>query len=383
MGGWLNLPVEVIREATNMPASHSDMPAARDAPERLKERPKKLAGRMTAGMTAEELKAQIEALGDTDYVVRGTAGGGEIRAFAATTRRTVQVARDAHQTSPVVTAALGRLLTAGAMMGSMLKDPGELLSLVIRGDGPIASLTVTADSEGHVKGFAGNPDVWLPLNAQGKLDVAAAVGKGDLTVIQDTIWGEPYCSQLELLTGEIGDDIGAYYVQSEQIPTSVGVGVLVETDLSVRQAGGFIVQAMPDCSEEALDRLGENLAGMSSVTRLLDEGLAPADILERVLDGLGFEPLEVSPCSFACNCSRERTTRVLISLGRDELQKLIDEGEPVELSCNFCSSKYTFSLDEVRELVDEMAPAGEGETGEEADDDSAAGDTPGETGAGV
>ena len=145
-------------------------------------------------MTREELDAQIAALGDTDYVVRGTACGGEIRAFATTTKHTVQFARDAHQTSPVATAALGRLLTAGAMMGSMLKDPGELLSLVIKGDGPLASLTVTADSQGHVKGFAGNPDVWIPLNGQGKLDVSAAVGQGTLTVIQDTTWGEPYCS---------------------------------------------------------------------------------------------------------------------------------------------------------------------------------------------
>lgn len=306
-------------------------------------------------MTREELDAQIAALGDTDYVVRGTACGGEIRAFATTTKRTVQFARDAHQTSPVATAALGRLLTAGAMMGSMLKDPGELLSLVIKGDGPLASLTVTADSQGHVKGFAGNPDVWIPLNGQGKLDVSAAVGQGTLTVIQDTTWGEPYCSQLDLFSGEIGDDISAYYVQSEQIPTSVGVGVLVDTDLSVRQSGGFIVQAMPDCSEEALTKLEANLGEVHSVTKMLEDGLAPADILELVLKGLDFEPLEATPCSFACNCSRERTQRVLISLGKDELVKLIDEGEPVELACNFCSKKYTFSPDEMRELLAEMS----------------------------
>lgn len=305
-------------------------------------------------MTNDELKAKVAELEGADYVVRGTACDGQIRAFAATTRGVVQFARDAHQTSPVATAALGRLLTAGAMMGSMLKDPGELLSLVIKGDGPLASLTVTADSQGHVKGFVGNPDVWLPLNAQGKLDVTAAVGHGSLTVIQDTTWGEPYCSQLDLFSGEIGDDISAYYVQSEQIPTSVGVGVLVDTDLSVKQAGGFIVQAMPDCSEEALTKLEENLGQTHSVTKLLEDGLTPADILEKVLAGLGFEPLEVSPCSFACNCSRERTSRVLISLGKDELQKLIDEGEPVELACNFCAKKYTFTLDEMRELLHEM-----------------------------
>ncbi len=306
-------------------------------------------------MTKDELKAKVAELGQADYVVRGTAAQGQIRAFATTARGIVEFAHEAHQTSPVASAALGRLLCAGAMMGSMLKDPGELLSLIIKGDGPLASLTVTADSQGHVKGFAGNPDVWLPLNAQGKLDVAAAVGQGTLSVIQDTTWGEPYCSQLDLFSGEIGDDISAYYVQSEQIPTSVGVGVLVDTDLSIKQAGGFIIQAMPDCSEEALSQLEANLDGLHSVTKLLDEGLSPADILEQALCGLDFEPLEVSACSFACNCSHERTSRVLISLGAEELQRLIDEGEPAELQCNFCAKKYTFSVDELRGLLAEIS----------------------------
>ena len=306
-------------------------------------------------MVNEELAGKIAELAAAgDYVVRGTAADGQIRAFATTTRGIVEFAHEAHQTSPVASAALGRLLTAGAMMGSMLKDPGELLSLVIKGDGPLASLTVTADSQGHVKGFAGNPDVWLPLNGRGKLDVAAAVGQGTLSVIQDTIWGEPYCSQLDLFSGEIGDDISAYYVQSEQIPTSVGVGVLVDTDLSVKQAGGFIVQAMPDCSEEALSALEANLNDMPSPTSMLDSGMTPTDMLERALAGLGFEALEASACSFECNCSHERTSRVLISLGAEELQRLVDEAEPAELVCNFCSKKYTFGVDELRALLDEV-----------------------------
>ncbi len=311
-------------------------------------------GKEGTPMASKEFEAQVAALAGGDYVVRGTAAQGQIRAFAATTRGIVEFAHEAHQTSPVASAALGRLLTAGAMMGSMLKDPGELLSLIIKADGPLASLTVTADSQGHVKGFAGNPDVWLPLNARGKLDVAAAVGQGTLSVIQDTTWGEPYCSQLDLFSGEIGDDISAYYVQSEQIPTSVGVGVLVGTDLAIEQAGGFIVQAMPDCSEEALSALEANLNDLPSPTAMLQEGLAPQDMLERALAGLGFEALEASPCSFACNCSRERTSRVLISLGADELQRLVEEGEPAELVCNFCAKKYTFDVDELRELLAEV-----------------------------
>lgn len=289
---------------------------------------------------------------DTDYVVRGTAAGGFVRAFAATTRRTVQEARERHQTSPVATAALGRLLTVGAMMGVMLKDDGELLTLSVRGDGPLGSLTVTANAHGQVKGYVGNPEVWLPLNGAGKLDVAAAVGQGTLTVVQDQPWGEPYTSQLELFSGEIGDDMAAYFTESEQIPTSVGVGVLVDTDLSVRQAGGFIVQLMPDCPEDVVAKLEANLEGVASVTTMFEDGMAPLDILEHLLRGLDFRPLEVEPVAFGCNCSRERTERVLIAMGADELQGLIDEDKPAELVCNFCNNAYTFSVDELKELLE-------------------------------
>lgn len=287
----------------------------------------------------------------TDHVVRGTAAGGMVRGFAATTRALVQKARDCHQTSPVVTAALGRLLTAGAMMGTMLKDPGELISLAVRSDGPIGSLTVTADEQGHVKGYAGNPDVWLPLNAAGKLDVGGAVGRGSLTVVQDVPWGEPYTSQIELFSGEIGDDIAAYYVSSEQVPTSVGVGVLVDTDLSVKQAGGFIVQLMPDCPEDVIARLEANLDGIAPVTDLLEQGMTPTDILGLVLRDLDFKPMETRPVEFRCNCSRERTERVLLAMGVDELQGLIDDGKPANLVCSFCNSTYTFTVDELEELL--------------------------------
>ena len=299
----------------------------------------------------DQRDAAVAAPTEGDYIVRGTAANGMVRAFAATMRRTVQEARDRHQTSPVATAALGRLLTCGAIMGSMLKDEGELITLMVRGDGPIGGLTVTADAFGHVKGYASNSDVWLPLNEAGKLAVGQAVGAGTLTVVQDQPWGDPYVSQLDLISGEIGDDVASYYVMSEQVPTSVGVGVLVDTDLSVRQAGGFIVQLMPDYDEATVSRLEANLAGIDSVTSLLEAGSTPTDILSLALEGLDFHVTQTSEVCFACNCSRERTEQVLATLGAKELQSLVDEGEPVELTCNFCGSSYSFGVDEVADLL--------------------------------
>lgn len=332
---------------------------------------------------AAEVARQIAAIGDGDYVVRGITKDGLVRAFATTTRRTVQTARDAHTTSPVVTAALGRLLTCGAMMGSLLKDPQELFTFIVRGDGPIGGLTVTADAHGHVKGYAANPDVWIPLSAAGKLDVGTAVGKGSLTVIQDVPWGEPYTSQLNLVSGEIGDDMAAYFVESEQIPTSVGVGVLVDTDLSVKQAGGFIIQLMPGYTEETVERLEASLRGVKSVTAMLEEGMTPLDMLRHALGDLDFEPLEASPVSFHCNCSRERTSRVLYALGTKELQDLVDEGKPVELVCNFCNSAYTFGVDEVEKILAEARAHASGAQGADgAGGASVAGGAQGADGAG-
>ncbi|MBR2835309.1 MAG: Hsp33 family molecular chaperone HslO [Coriobacteriales bacterium] len=300
-----------------------------------------------------EIEQQIAELNGSDYIVRGTAANGMIRAFATITLHTVQEAHDRHHTSPVVTAALGRLLTVGAMMGSMLKDEGELMTLAIRGDGPIGGLTVTADSLGHVKGYAANPDVWIPLKSNGKLDVGGALGQGTLTVIQDQPWGEPYSSQLDLVTGEIGDDVAEYFVMSEQVPTSVGAGVLVDTDLNVRQAGGFIIQLLPGYDEAILPKLEESLSKITSVTDMLEAGLTPIGILEHALEGLDFKPMEVSPLKFYCNCTHERTQKVLITLGAEELQKLIDENKPVELVCNFCNNKYTFEVNEIKQLLKE------------------------------
>lgn len=286
-----------------------------------------------------------------DYIVRATAANGQIRAFAATTREMVETARKAHNTSPVVTAALGRLLTGGAMMGVMMKGDKDVLTLQIKGDGPIHGLVVTADSKGNVKGYADQPDVILPANAQGKLDVGGAVGNGILSVIKDLGLKEPYVGQTQLQTGEIGDDLTYYFASSEQVPSSVGLGVLMERDNTVKRAGGFIVQLMPDAGEEVIEKLEENLAQIRSVTGLLDQGDTPEMILEKLLGNLGLEILDRLDTRFYCNCDKVRVGKVLISLGKKELQGMIDEGKEVQLNCHFCNTNYTFCVEELKELL--------------------------------
>ena len=285
-------------------------------------------------------------------MVRATAANAQIRAFACTTRETVETARVSHNTSPVVTAALGRLLSAGAMMGSMLKGDDELITLQIKGDGPIGGLTVTADMNGHVKGYANVPDVILPANAQGKLDVGGALGLGVLSVIKDLGLKEPYVGQTELKTGEIGDDLTYYFASSEQVPSAVGLGVLMEKDNTVRQAGGFIVQLMPNAEEEVIEKLEKNLAQITSVTELLDQGYTPEMLLEKLLGDMDLEINEKVPTSFYCNCDKVRVGKVLISLGEKELQGMIDDGENIELNCHFCNTNYTFSVEELKELLE-------------------------------
>ena len=235
-----------------------------------------------------------------DYMVRATAANAQIRAFACTTRETVETARASHNTSPVVTAALGRLLSAGAMMGSMLKGDDELITLQIKGDGPIGGLTVTADMNGHVKGYANVPDVILPANAQGKLDVGGAVGAGALSVIRDMGLKDPYVGQTELQTGEIAEDLTYYFAVSEQVPSVVGLGVLMNRDNTVRQAGGFIVQLMPFAEEEMISKLEENIKNLSSVTTMLDAGKTPEGMLEVLLSGMDLEITDTLPVEFAC-----------------------------------------------------------------------------------
>ena len=285
-----------------------------------------------------------------DYIVRATAAGAQIRAFAATTRNLVEEARAAHNTSPVMTAALGRLLTAGAMMGIMLKGDKDLLTLQIRGDGPGRGLTVTADSRGRVKGYPLVPDVILPANDRGKLDVAGALGTGILSVIRDMGLKEPYVGQTPLQTGEIAEDLTYYFATSEQVPSSVGLGVLMERDNTVKQAGGFILQLMPYTEEAVIARLEENLSKVSSVTTLLEEGNTPKQILQLLLEGLEVEFADTIETSFVCNCDKSRVEKALISIGEGELQEMIDEGKEIEVNCQFCNRHYLFSVEELKSL---------------------------------
>ena len=286
-----------------------------------------------------------------DYIIKATAANAQIRAFAATTKETVEQARQSHDTSPVITAALGRLLTAGAMMGSMMKGEKDILTLQIRGDGPAGGLTVTADSQGNVKGYAIHPQVILPANAIGKLDVGGALGNGMLSVIKDMGMKEPYVGQTALQTGEIAEDLTYYFAASEQIPSSVGLGVLMEKNNTVRQAGGFIVQLMPFAEESVISRLEENLKVLKPVTTMLDEGLTPEQILETVLAGMDVQFTEKADIGFYCNCDKGRVEKALISLGKKEINDMIKDGKSIEVNCHFCNHNYCFSVEELKQMV--------------------------------
>lgn len=285
-----------------------------------------------------------------DYLVRATAAGAQLRAFACTTKELVEQAKKAHNTSPVATAALGRLLSAGCMMGSMLKGEDDLLTLQISGDGPLGGLTVTADAKGRVKGYVNEPGVILPANAAGKLDVGGAVGQGILRVIKDMGLKEPYVGQTVLQTGEIAEDLTAYFAASEQVPSSVGLGVLMNRDNTVRQAGGFIIQLMPFTEDAVIDKLEENLSRVNSVTSLLDAGNTPKQLLEILLEGLEPEFTDTLPLQFFCNCSKERVEKALISIGRAEIEDMIKDGREIEVNCHFCNKHYIFTVEELEAL---------------------------------
>lgn len=286
-----------------------------------------------------------------DYLVRATAGNAQIRAFACTTREMAEKSRQVHNSSPVVTAALGRLLAAGCMMGSMLKGEKDLLTLQVSGDGPMKGMTVTADSTGNVKGYANVADVMLPANAVGKLDVSGAIGSGFLNVIKDLGLKEPYVGQTTLQTGEIAEDLTYYFATSEQIPSSVGLGALMERDNTVRQAGGFIIQLMPYAEEEIIAKLEENLKKVTSVTALLDEGKTPEAMLKVLLAGLDVEFTDTMPVQYACNCSKERVEKALISLGKKELGEMVADGESIEVNCHFCNKNYTFTVEDLKAMM--------------------------------
>ena len=286
-----------------------------------------------------------------DYIVRATAANNQIRAFAATTRDLTEKARSVHNTSPVATAALGRLLTAGAMMGTMMKGEKDILTLQIKAGGPINGITVTADSKANVKGYVGNPEVMLPPNAKGKLDVAGAVGVGLLQVIKDMGLKEPYVGQTVLQTSEIAEDLTYYFATSEQVPSSVGLGVLMEHDNTVKQAGGFIIQLMPFTDEGVIDALEKKLSEVTSVTSMLDAGDTPEMILDKLLGDFGVQITDKVPANFYCNCTKHRVEKAIISIGGKDIQEMIDDQKPIEVNCHFCNTNYEFSVEELKQIL--------------------------------
>lgn len=286
----------------------------------------------------------------SDYMVRATAAEGQIRIFAVTTKDLVEKAKNHHNTSPVMTAALGRLLSGGVMMGAMMKGEKDILTIQIQCGGPARGLMVTSDALGHVKGYPFVADVILPANDKGKLDVGGALGLGVMSVIKDMGMKEPYVGQVALQTGEIGDDLTYYFATSEQIPSSVGLGVLMNRDNTVKAAGGFILQLMPFASEELIDKVEKRIGALQSVTALLEHGESPEQLLSAVLGDIDFEIRDTLPVEFRCDCSRERILKSLATLGKKDLDELIHSGEGIEVKCQFCSTAYTFSPEDLKEI---------------------------------
>lgn len=288
----------------------------------------------------------------TDYMIRATAANQQIRAFAATTRDMVETARSCHNTSPVATAALGRLLTAGSMMGWMMKGEKDILTLQIKCSGPIGGLCVTADAKGGVKGYVNDPQVMLPPNARGKLDVGGALGLGVLSVIRDLGLKEPYVGQTHLVSGEIAEDLTYYFATSEQVPSSVALGVLMNKENTVRRAGGFILQMMPFAEERVIARLEEKIGKLQGITSFLDRGMTPEDILEEILGEFGMEVLERQEVNYYCNCSKQRVEKAIASIGRKDLTEMIEDGKPIEVNCQFCNKHYEFQTDELKKILE-------------------------------
>lgn len=286
-----------------------------------------------------------------DYIIRGMACDNQVRFFSAVTTDVVETARQHHDTSPVATAALGRLLTAGSMMGAMCKNDTDVITLQINCGGPIGGLLVTADAKANVKGYAFNKDVMLPPSAKGKLDVGKALDLGVLTVIKDLGLKEPYSGQTHLVSGEIAEDLTYYFASSEQIPTSVALGVLMNKDNTVRQAGGFIIQMMPYAKDEVIDALEERLKEYSSITSHLDAGETPEKMMEKLFEGFDYTIEDTIPTRFYCNCSKDYVARAVVSIGKRDLEEIIADGEPIEVNCHFCNSHYIYDIDELKELL--------------------------------
>lgn len=286
-----------------------------------------------------------------DAILRGTAANHQVRFFSAYTKQVVETAHEIHNTSPVVTAALGRLLTAGSIMGSMCKNDTDVLTLQIQCSGPIGGLTVTSNAKAQVKGYANHPRIILPPNAHGKLDVGGALDLGVLSVIKDIGLKEPYVGQCNLVTGEIAEDLTYYFATSEQIPTSVALGVLIDTNTTVRHAGGFIIQLMPFAEEDLITDLENRLKDFSSITTLMERGMTPEDMMNRLFEGYDVQINDTILPEYHCNCSKERVYKAIVSIGKKEIEKMIEENKPIEAGCHFCNKKYEFSIEELKEMI--------------------------------
>lgn len=286
-----------------------------------------------------------------DYIVRASLANDSVRAFAISSTHLVAEARERHRTLPVVTAALGRLLSAGAIMGCMMKGDKDIVTVSLKGDGPAGYITVTADSHGHVKGFPGNPNVDIPRKYAGKLDVGAAVGRGLLTVSYDLGLKEPYSGQVEIQTGEVAEDLAYYFTVSEQLPSAVGLGVMVDTDSSVKHAGGFIVQLLPDAPEDVIELLEKKLANLEPVTTMMEQGMTPEEMLLHIFEGVDIEFTERHDVKFYCDCSKEKVKRALAAISDKDLQDIVNDDEDIEVKCYFCNTAYKFSIADIKDIL--------------------------------
>ncbi|MBR1865233.1 MAG: Hsp33 family molecular chaperone HslO [Lachnospiraceae bacterium] len=286
-----------------------------------------------------------------DTIIKGMAAGKQVRFFSAYTKEVVETARSTHNTHPVATAALGRLLTAGAIMGSMCKNNSDVLTLQIQCSGPIKGLTVTSNAQAQVKGYVNRPDIMLPPSSKGKLDVGAALGQGVLSVIKDIGLKEPYVGQCSLVSGEIAEDLTYYFANSEQIPTSVALGVLMERNNTVKHAGGFILQLMPFAEEALIADLEVRLRDFTSITSLMEQGLTPSDLMTKLFDGYDVEFTDTQTPQYHCDCSRERVYKAVMSIGRTDIEEMIADQKPIEVNCHFCNKTYTFDTEALKSML--------------------------------
>lgn len=293
-----------------------------------------------------------------DILTKAITKDGFLKISAVVSTETAEQARKFHNTSPVATAALGRLLSAGLLMGSELKEENSKLTLQMKGDGPLKNVLVAANSKGEVKGYVENPLVDMPLKPNGKLDVGGAIGKGTLCVIKDLCLKEPYIGQVAIQTGEIGDDLAYYFMQSEQVPSVVALGVLVDRDYSVKCAGGFIIQVMPECDDASLTKLENSIGGLMSVTEMLTNGMDTEQIIKYVMLGFDVDILDSREVGYVCDCSRDRMERAIISLGKQEIDDIIKEQGEAEIVCSFCNTAYKFDAKQLENMKNSAREAG-------------------------